>query len=75
MQATTVWTELTEIIGSVYQSDNPIQHLALASWAEDRQPPFGTGKKNEFLKEIRKEKRSREIYYIGDTEREIQATI
>ena len=44
MKSTTVWTELNEIIGSIYQSDNPIQHLAIASWAEDRQPPFGTGK-------------------------------
>ena len=68
---TTDWTGITNIIGNCYSSNNLQQHLAIASWAEDRQPPFGKGKKTIFAKEIRKENKEREIYYIGDSEKEI----
>ena len=56
---TTDWTGVTNIIGDEYRKNDLQHHLAIASWAEDRQPPFGKGKKTVFVKQIRKENREK----------------
>ena len=52
-------TRITNIKGDEYRKNDLQQHLTIASWAEDRQPPFGKGKEIVFVKQIRKENREK----------------
>ena len=67
--------EINSHVKNEFQTNNVQQHLAIANWAMERYPPFGVGKKTLLQKEIRKEKRERKIYFIGDTEKDILATL
>ena len=67
--------EITESVRSSFILDDIRQHQAIATWAENRFPPFGSDKKTILRKEKREETRETEIYFIGTPEKEIMATI
>ena len=67
--------EITKSPRSSFVLDDIQQHKAIATWAENRLPPFGGDKKNILLKEKREETRETDIFFIGTPEREITATI